>query len=56
MAQKAGLMANKDQFAEEKKSDPAKKLNSYWDEKSIDVQWLQQRKKAYRANLMTTIS
>ena len=39
MAQKAGLMPGRDKFATEKEKDPTKRLNSYWDEKSIDVQW-----------------
>ena len=56
MAQKAGLMPNKDFFAEEKTADPTKKYNTYWDETSIDVQWLQRQKKSYRANLMKSIA
>ena len=56
MAQKAGLMPNKDFFAEEKLKEGNKRLNSYWDEKSIDVQWLQRQKKTYRANLKKSIT
>jgi hypothetical protein len=48
MAQKAGLMPNKDKFAEEKKTDPTKRLNCYWDEKSIDVQWNERTKRTRR--------
>ena len=56
MAQKAGLMPNKDFYTEEKTADRSNKNNTYWDEKSIDVQWLQRQKKSYRANLMKSIA
>ena len=49
MAQKAGLMLTKDKFAEEKMKVPMKKLNCYWDEKSIDIQWTQ-RERRQKAN------
>jgi hypothetical protein len=46
MAQKAGLMPQKDKFATEKAKEPMKRLNSYWDEKTIDIQWNERLKKA----------
>jgi hypothetical protein len=55
MAQKAGLMATKDIFAEEKRTDPTKKNNCYWDEKSIDIQWLERQRKNRRNNLMNSL-
>ena len=50
MAAKAGLFpSNLDIFREEKQSVPASKLNSYWDESTIDIQWLElQRKEKIR--------
>lgn len=47
MAQKAGLFPNKDYYQKERE-DPDKpwlKLNSYWDEKTIDIQWLTNERK-----------
>ena len=42
MAAKAGLFPlETDIFRDEKKRVPAAKLNSYWDESSIDIQWLE---------------
>ena len=45
MAQKAGLMGSKDKFKTEKKTVPWAKYNSYWDEKTIDVQWNEKKRK-----------
>lgn len=51
MAAKAGLLpSDLDIFREEKKKIPAAKLNSYWDEATIDIQWLEiQRKEKIRS-------
>jgi hypothetical protein len=51
MAQKAGLMPTKDKFSEEKQKDPTKKLNCYWDEKTIDIQWNERQKRSKRYSL-----
>ncbi len=48
MAQKSGLMPTKDKFAEEKKKEYAKRLNCYWDENSIDIQWNERTKRKER--------
>ena len=54
MAQKAGLFAKKDYFKEEKsdKEKPWTRLNTYYDEKTIDIQWLNVEKKRYRKELL----
>ena len=38
MAQKAGLFPNKDVYHKEKLEKPWAKFNTYWDEKTIDIQ------------------
>jgi small subunit ribosomal protein S18 len=45
MAQKAGIMGLKDKFMHEKVSKPWAKFNTYWDEKTIDIQWHNHEKK-----------
>ena len=46
MSAKAGLLPlNLDQFREEKTKNPWAKLNSYWDESTIDIQWLEKKRK-----------
>lgn len=49
MAQKAGLMGSKDKFAMEKTTKPWAKNNCYWDEKTIDTQWLNLQNKKKRS-------
>ena len=46
MSAKAGLLPlNLDQFREEKTKSPWAKFNSYWDESTIDIQWLEKKRK-----------
>lgn len=48
MAQKAGLMPpERDIYAEDKKQRPWERLNSYWDEKTIDAQFHENERRAY---------
>jgi len=46
MAAKAGLFPeNKDVYKTEKEKTPGTRFNSYWDESSIDIQYLEQQRK-----------
>jgi hypothetical protein len=54
MAQKSGLMPTKDKFAAEKKNILAKRLNCYWDEKTIDIQWNERTKRSQRRDFFKT--
>ena len=52
MAAKAGLFpANKDIFKDEKQRLPATNFNAYWDDSSIDVQYLEKQRKEKIRNL-----
>lgn len=47
MAQKAGLMPHEqDIYWDRKQERPWERLNSYWDEKTIDTQWLENEKRS----------